>query len=35
MIVSELKPMEEILGYLDGEKKVFILDTNVILHDAD
>ena len=24
MIVSELKPMEEILGYLDGEKKVFI-----------
>jgi ferredoxin len=25
MIVSELKPMEEILGYLEGEKKVFIL----------
>ena len=25
MIVSELKPMEEILGYLEGEEKVFIL----------
>lgn len=25
MIVSELKPMEEILGYLEGEDKVFVL----------
>ena len=25
MIVSELKPMEEILGYLGGEEKVFVL----------
>ncbi|MBM3148651.1 MAG: 5,10-methylenetetrahydrofolate reductase, partial [Chloroflexi bacterium] len=25
MIISQLKPFEEILGYLDGEKKVFIV----------
>lgn len=25
MIVSELKPMDEVLGYLDGEKTIFIL----------
>ena len=25
MIVSELKPMDEILGYLEGEERVFIL----------
>jgi len=25
MIASERKPLEEILGYLDGEKKVFVV----------
>ena len=28
MIVSELKPMEEIAGYLEGENKVFIVGCN-------
>jgi len=28
MIVSEQKPLEEILGYLEGEKSVFILGCN-------
>ena len=25
MIVSELKPFAEVLGYLEGEKKVFLV----------
>jgi hypothetical protein len=25
MIISELKPFPEILGYLNGEKKIFIV----------
>jgi ferredoxin len=28
MIVSELKPMEEIIGYLEGENKVFMVGCN-------
>jgi len=25
MLISELKPMEEILSYLDGERKIFLV----------
>jgi hypothetical protein len=28
MLISEQKPMEEILGYLDGETRVFLLGCN-------
>ena len=28
MILSEQKPIEDILGYLEGEKSVFILGCN-------
>ena len=34
MIVSELKPMEEILGYLDGEKKILSSDAAGVLRPA-
>ena len=28
MLISEQKPMEQILGYLDGEGRVFVLGCN-------